>query len=167
MWLMKLILKVKWSRISMWCSILIENGENPKNFNDYRLISICNMVYKVIIKIIANKVKQIMSKQMYTKQFGFLDNRHILDAIRVDYSIKLKKYKPLIFKVDLVKGYDWVSWDFLRLVLLQVGLMLEATNWIMWCVNSDSFAVFVNEKPLYLFKTTRVLFQGCMLSILF
>ena len=64
-------------------------------------------------------------------------------------------------------SYDRVSWDFLRLVLLQVGLILEATNWIMWCINSASFVVFVNGKPSYFFKITRVIFQGCMLSPLF
>ena len=113
-------------------------------------------------------MKLIMYKQMYMEQFSFLDNQHILDAIRVDqeslHIIKVKKYKSLIFKVDLLKAYDRVSWDFLRLVLLQVGLILEATNWIMWCVNSVSFVILVNGKPSYLFKCKRVLFQGCMLS---
>ena len=42
------------------------------------------MVYKVIIKIIANRMKLIMSKYMYIEQFSFLDNWHILHAIGVD-----------------------------------------------------------------------------------
>ena len=66
----------------------------------------------------------------------------------------------------MVKAYDRVSWDILKLVLLQVGLILEATNWIMWCINLANFVVLVNGKPSYFFKRTRDLFQGCMLSTL-
>jgi hypothetical protein len=42
------------------------------------------------------------------------------------HSIKVKNKKALVLKLDLVKAYDRVDWDFLRLVLLQIGLSLEA-----------------------------------------
>ena len=80
------------------------------------------------------------------------------------HSIKLKKNKSIILKLDMVKAYDRVSWDILRLVLLQVGLSLEAINWIMGCINSPNFAVLENCEPTSFFKKTRGLRQGYSLS---
>ena len=44
--------------------------------------------------------------------------------------VKVKKI-PSIMNIDRAKSNDKASWNFLRLVLLQIGLSLEVTNWIM------------------------------------
>jgi hypothetical protein len=67
-------------------------------------------------------------------------------------------------KLDLSKAYDRVNWTFLRLVLLQVGLPLEAVDWIMSCVQTAIFAVFINGEPSKVFKGECGLRQGCSLS---
>jgi hypothetical protein len=67
----------------------------------------------------------------------------------------------LVLKLDLIKAYDRVDWGFLRLVLLQVGMSLEATDWIMGCVTSANYVVLINGKPTNFFKSTRGLRQGC------
>jgi len=70
----------------------------------------------------------------------------------------------LVLKLDLIKAYDRVDWGFLRLVLLQVGLSLEATDWIMGCVTTAHFAVLINSKPTSFFKSFKGLRKGCSLS---
>ena len=62
---------------------LIPKGEKSKSCNDCRPISLCNLVYKIISKIIANWLKPLMSRWMSQEQFGFLDNMHIMDVIGV------------------------------------------------------------------------------------
>ena len=62
--------------------------------------------------------------------------------------------------MDLIKAYDRVDWGFLRLVLLQVGLSLEATNWILGCVTSTNFVVLIKGRPTGFFKSSRGLRQG-------
>lgn len=57
-----------------------------------------------------------------------------------------------------------MDWGFLRLVLLQVGKNLEATNWIMGCVTSANYVVLINGKPTNFFRSSRGLRQGCPLS---
>jgi hypothetical protein len=147
---------------------LIPKSENPGNFGDYRPIALCNLLYKIITKIIANRVKTSLSYGISKEQFGFLEGRQITDAIgivqEVLHSIKVKNIKALVLKLDMIKAYDRVDWGFLRLVLLQVGLSLEATDWIMGCVTSANFVVLINGKPTYFFKSTRGLRQGCPLS---
>ena len=62
---------------------LIPKSQNPENFGDYRPISLCNMLYKIITKIIAIRVKTYLSYGISKDQFGFLEGRKITDAIGI------------------------------------------------------------------------------------
>ena len=80
------------------------------------------------------------------------------------HGIKVRKLKSSVLKPDLVKAYDRVNWDFLRLVLLHIWIILEATNWIMGCITYENFAVLVNGQQTKFFKSSRGLRQGCPMS---
>ena len=98
------------------------------------------------------------------EQFGFLENRQTVGAIRVSrevlHMVKTKNLESLILKLDLVKAYDKVDWVYLRLVLLHIGLPYQLTEWIMPYVSYASFTVLVNGFTSPLFKSSRVLRQG-------
>jgi hypothetical protein len=147
---------------------LIPKSDKPNTFEGFRPISLCNLTYKIITKIIAARIKSSLSTGISKEQFGFLEGRQITDAIGVAqealHSIKIKNNKALVLKLDMMKAYDRVDWGFLRLVLLQIGMSLEATDWIMGCVNSANFSVLINGSPSSFFKSTRGLRQGCPLS---
>lgn len=70
----------------------------------------------------------------------------------------------MFLKVDLKKAYDRVSWSFLRLVFIQIGLKWDAVQWILGCVCNANFAVLINGSPSDFFKSGRVLRQGFPLS---
>lgn len=129
---------------------LIPKWDKPNSFNDYRPICLCNVIYKIIINI-SNMIKSLLSKYMSQEQFGFLNNRQSLDSIGVFHErlhgIKVKKIKSLVLNLDLIKAYDRVDWDLLRLTLLQVDISLEATNWLMGCMSSTNYDTLVNEEP--------------------
>jgi hypothetical protein len=55
---------------------LIPKKHNGKVFGDYRPISCYNVVYKLIIEVIARRLKPILSEIIGEEQFGFLQNRH-------------------------------------------------------------------------------------------
>ena len=94
----------------------------PTSFGDFKTIALCNLCYKIIAKLIANRIRPILSRSLSGEQLGFLKGRQILDAIGTAHeclhSIKTKKLKALILKLDLKKAYDCINWDFLRLTLL-------------------------------------------------
>lgn len=69
--------------------------------------------------------------------------------------MKTKKLSALELKLDLMKEYDRVSWNFLILVILQIGLNLEITRWILGCVYLANFVVLINEGPTNFFKASR------------
>jgi hypothetical protein len=147
---------------------LIPKKENVVSFGDFKPISCCNVVYKIISKIIARRIRLVLSEVIGEEQFIFLQNRKIHDAVamaqEVLHMVKIKNQKAVILKLDLSKAYDRVSWTFLHLALLQIGLCVNVVNWIMDCVQSASFAVLVNGSPSHFFKSLRGLSKGCPLS---
>jgi retron-type reverse transcriptase len=134
----------------------------------YRPISLCNLCYKLISKIIATRIKPFLSRILSIRTIGFLKGRQILDAIGTAqeclHNIKTKKSKALILKLDLKKAFDCIDWDFLRLVLAQTGFNHQLIKWIMSCVDSANLAILVNGESSSFFHMGRGLRQGCPLS---
>ena len=95
------------------------------------------------------------------EQFDFLHNLQILEAVgvaqEVFHRVKHKAMGDGIMQLDLNKAYDWVSWGFLRLILIHISLPFRMIKWVMGCVTSVSYAVLVNGKPTNLSKAERVL----------
>ena len=70
-------------------------------------------MYKIVTKIIANKIKSTLSCGTSEEQFGFLEGRQNIDAIdivhEVLHSIKVKNIKAMVLKLDMIKAYDRVE----------------------------------------------------------
>jgi len=147
---------------------LIPKESAPESLSDYIPSSFCNFVYKLISKVIESMIRGRMGEFITSEQFGFLKDRLITDAIGLVqesiHSAKTYKRAGLFLKLDLKKAYDRVSWSYLRLVLIQIGLDWRVVQWIMGCVTSASFVVLVNGSRSYFFQVGRGLRQGCPLS---
>jgi len=62
---------------------LIPKVDNPIGFDQYKPISFYNNVYKIIAKVIAHRIKDILSENISDEQFGFLPGRQIHHAIKI------------------------------------------------------------------------------------
>ena len=147
---------------------LIPKENNSVSFNDYRPISLCNLIYKIISKVLSNRIKPFLEICLSVKQMGFLKGRRIQDAIGASHeglhSIKKKNTKALVLKLDLIKAFDNIKWGFLRLILLSVSFSVKIFDWVMSYVTSTNFAVLINGEATKFFKSERGLHQGCPLS---
>eukprot|EP00253_Pinus_taeda_P014598 PITA_14598 len=147
---------------------LIPKSDSPASFDDYRPISLCNCLYKIISKIIANRLRPILSRSIAPQQFAFLDSKQIHEAIGLAqealHSIWSKKLKAILLKIDLSKAFDRVSWLYLKMILIHLGFPHSYISWIMACITSPSFSILINGSASTFFHSERGLRQGCPLS---
>ena len=99
---------------------LIPKSAEPNSFGEFRSIALCNLIYKISSKIIANRLKETLQDHISREQYGFLKGRSIHDAIAVAHevlhSMHTEKREALVMKVDLYKAYDSIDWSYIRLV---------------------------------------------------
>uniref|UniRef100_A0A803PBX2 CCHC-type domain-containing protein n=1 Tax=Cannabis sativa TaxID=3483 RepID=A0A803PBX2_CANSA len=139
---------------------------------------ICDMVqdffvsgrYKVIARILTDRLKPIFDKIISPFQSAFLKGRWIAEcsvlAMEVmDTMRKIKGRKGFMgIKTDMHKAYDRIEWGFLAEVLNANGFNNHVCKLIMQCVTSVSFSVLVNGAPGNVFSPGRGLRQGQKVS---
>jgi len=147
---------------------LIPKEKGAKNFNRFRPISLCNTGYKIITKIMANRLKKILPKLIPENQGGFLRGRQILDniilvqeAIHTSYR---KKEKGMVVKLDLASAFDRVKHDFLLAAMRNFGFNQKFIQWVKACISAPWIAPLINGRPTNFFQASRGLRQGCPLS---
>ncbi|GJY75790.1 RNA-directed DNA polymerase, eukaryota [Tanacetum coccineum] len=138
---------------------LIPKIQDAKIVKDFRPISLIRSIYKIIAKILANRLSIVMPDLIGDVQTDFVSNRQILDDPFILNELlarcKHKKVNAMIFKVDFGKAFDSVRWDYLDDVLRSFGFGDKWRKWIYGCLNSVRGSVLINGSP-----TTKVLEAG-------
>ena len=108
--------------------VLIPKVKQSKKMFDFRPISLCNVIYKIISKVLANRSKQILPSVISTTQCAFIPGRLITDNVLVAYELlhimyskKKGKKGSLALKLDTSKAYDRVEWPFLKGIMTKLG----------------------------------------------
>lgn len=142
--------------------------DSPSSFDDYCPISLCHVLYKIISKIIVNRLRPILSRNIAPQQFAFLEHRQIHEAIgsaqEAFHTIWTKHLKNIILKIDLAKAFDSVSWLYIKMLLIHLGFPMNLITWIMACISTPTFTVLINGSASQFFHSKRGLRQGCPLS---
>ena len=130
---------------------LIPKINNPSKMSDFRPISLCNVVCKLVSKVIANRLKNILPQIISENQSYFLSERLITDNVLVTFELmhylehkKEGKENFMAVKLDMSKAYDCVEWGFIEKVMEKMGFHEKWIQLIMQCITTISYSVIIN-----------------------
>ena len=107
---------------------LISERKNLVLVSHFRPISLCNMIFKIFSKVLANRLKKIMGDIISECQSAFVADRVITDNILISFEtlhyMKSKRQgntAHMALKLDMSKVYDRLEWDYLQVLMLKMG----------------------------------------------
>ncbi|PKU65218.1 Putative ribonuclease H protein [Dendrobium catenatum] len=148
---------------------LIPKSTHASNISDYRPIALCNVFYKIISKILASRMKEIMPFIIGNNQAGFIKKRIATDNILLASEIlsdfkKSAKNKLMCAKLDIRKAFDSVSRAFILSKMKQKGFPSSFIHWVKACILDVHFSICIDGALEGYFNSSYGIRQGCPLS---
>jgi exonuclease III len=150
---------------------LIPKVKNPEAMKDLRPISLCNVVYKLISKVLANRLKEILNEIVAPNQSAFVPGRLITDNILLAYEVTHHMQNKrsgavgvAALKLDMSKAYDRVEWSFLEQMMRRLGFDERWISLIMKCCSTVKYRFKLNGSLTNEVIPSRGLRQGDPIS---
>ncbi|GKB28401.1 putative RNA-directed DNA polymerase, eukaryota, reverse transcriptase zinc-binding domain protein [Tanacetum coccineum] len=124
---------------------LIPKVGDAKFVSDFRPISLIGCQYKIIGKLLANRISLVIGNCVSFEQSAFIKGRNILD-------------------VDFEKAFDSLKWDYLDAIMEKLGFGNKWRMWIVGCLKNSRASILVNGSPTSEFKLSEGLHQGDPMS---
>uniref|UniRef100_A0A803P9M1 CCHC-type domain-containing protein n=1 Tax=Cannabis sativa TaxID=3483 RepID=A0A803P9M1_CANSA len=124
--------------------------EKQVRVEEFRPISSCNVIYKIVSKCLACRLRTTMSTVISDTQSAFVQDRLIHDNAIIGYEglhcmkNRFRNGTKMTLKLDMEKAYDRVEWPFLRAMMIRLGYDIAWVDKVMRCVTSVSFSFLIN-----------------------
>ena len=149
---------------------LIPKQLGPETVSQFKPISLCNTVYKIVSKILVQRIRPLLPRLISPMQAVFLKGRrganNVIIAQELIYSLRKRRGKEgfMVVKIDLEKAFDRLEWSFIRMVLIHFGFPKNIIKLILSCVSTTSASLLFNGSKLQLFYPSRGIRQGDPIS---
>ena len=149
---------------------LIPKQLGASTIHQFRPISLCNIIYKTISKILADRFKALLHLFISPYQSAFVPSKNIQDntilAHELFHIINSKNGREglMVIKIDMEKAFDRMEWSFIIAILSKLGFHPTWINWVQICITSPTFSILINGSPFGQFTLEIGLCQGDPLS---
>ena len=114
-------------------------------------ISLLNVCYKIISKVLCQRLKKVLPDIISETQSAFVARKHISDNIMIAqemfHALITKpsgRNKRMAIKMNMSKAYDRMEWSFIEAVIRKMGFSETWITWIMRCITSVKYKVLMN-----------------------
>ena len=162
----------KYSHLNQGCNdsfiALIPKVKDPLSLGEYRPIHLMGCISKVISKVLAERLKKVISTVISQEQTAYVKGKNIVDGPLIVNELitwaKRTKKKMFILKVDFEKAFDNLNWNYLFNTLDQMGFGKTWIGWIKGLITTARVSVLVNGSPTAQFNLQKGVRQGDPLS---
>lgn len=134
--------------IKTTCIFLIPKRPHVSNIIDFKLIYLCNTMYKIIVKILASRMKRMMAHIIYPSQVRFIYHRSSTNNVIISKEILsqfkgFKIEKAFCEKFDIKKAFDIIDKNFILNRFLVKGFHAIFITWIYACIMDVHFSICI------------------------
>jgi hypothetical protein len=143
---------------------LISKEERVSHPKQFKPISLCNVIYKLLTRVIAQRLKLILPFIISHEQSGYVEGCQILDSVilahKVIHSLQSTDIPGMLLKLDLSNAFDKLSWQYMCSTLLAFGFASAWVDWILNLTSSTFFSILVNGVPSHPFSPSKEFAKG-------
>ena len=151
-------------------NIIPKKDKDLRYLKNWRPISLLNTDYKILTKLLAKRLQQVIPSIVSPNQTGYIKNRYIGENIRILTDITqytaIHKIPAILLQLDFEKAFDSVSWSFMHFVLKKYNFGPSFRKWIEIIYNQPEFCVTNNGYHSSFLPMSRGIRQGCPISSL-
>ncbi len=148
--------------------LLEKQGKDRCHLNNWRPISLLNVDYKLLTKVLAHRIKNVLPSIISQSQTGYVMNSSINDSVRLVQDIihytDLTQSPGVLLTVDFKKAFDSIEWAFVFKALTTFNFGPVLINWIRIIYTNISSCIYNNGKTSQYFNLHRGVRQGDPLS---
>jgi exonuclease III len=149
-------------------TLLDKKGKDRSLLKNWRPISLLNVDYKIVTKVIATRMKTVLPSIIHHSQSGYVDGRFIGESVRTIADIieftKVKNITGILLLIDFEKAFDSLEWNYLQKALETFNFGPSFRKWIQTFYKNITSCIVNNGHASNYFTLERGVRQGDPLS---